>query len=137
MQKRWESLLRQGRRIFVVGDLMLNQILRRTRFQIKGLVATMVRRVEGISSPLQAKLEAACGVLLAREIGAAEVELEGDTAMVLSAINMLVNDDTSSMGHIINDTRHFLRLIPKQEFYIPEERPVAHRLARLGLSSEQ
>ncbi|KAM2196597.1 hypothetical protein ACFX1Q_000098 [Malus domestica] len=71
---------------------MLNQILRRTRFQIKGLVVTMVRRVEGISSPLQAKLEAACGVLLAREIGAAEVELEGDTAMVLSAINMLVDD---------------------------------------------
>ncbi|KAB2622344.1 hypothetical protein D8674_024526 [Pyrus ussuriensis x Pyrus communis] len=63
-------------------------------------VAAMVRRVEGISSPLQAELEAAHdGVLLAREIGAVEVEFEGDATMVLSVINMLANDHILSRAY--------------------------------------
>ncbi|CAN6693151.1 unnamed protein product [Malus baccata var. baccata] len=52
-------------------------------------VAALARKQDGISSPLLAEIEAArAAILLVRELNKELVELEGDAALVLAALNL-------------------------------------------------
>lgn len=88
----------------------------------------------GISSPPLAEMMAArAAVLFARDLEAAYVEFAGDAQMVTAALQQNSEDDTSPLGHVINDARHFLYSIPhsRLSFTKREADRVAHRLARL------
>ncbi|TQE04101.1 hypothetical protein C1H46_010321 [Malus baccata] len=52
-------------------------------------VAALPRKQDGISSPLLAEIEAArAAILLVRELNKELVELEGDAALVMAALNL-------------------------------------------------
>ncbi|CAN6556313.1 unnamed protein product [Malus baccata var. baccata] len=52
-------------------------------------VAALAMKLDGISSPLLAEIEAACvAILLVQELNKELVELEEDAALVLAALNL-------------------------------------------------
>lgn len=59
--------------------------------------------------------------------------------MVLAALKLNTADDTSSLRHVVNDARHFMRSIsqPKLTCTRGETNKVAQRLVRLGLTLDQ
>ncbi|KAB2612851.1 hypothetical protein D8674_035167 [Pyrus ussuriensis x Pyrus communis] len=74
-------------------------------------VAAMAMKWEEVAAPLVAELEAArAAVMLARELGTNQLELEGDAALVIAALQK--DDDMYLLGAIIQETRYYLHSIP-------------------------
>ncbi|KAM1017576.1 hypothetical protein COP1_047142 [Malus domestica] len=57
-------------------------------------------------------LAARTAAKLARELGVEAIEFEGDSSIVLVAINQKDSDDNSHFGTVINEVRHYLRSLP-------------------------
>ncbi|CAN6725665.1 unnamed protein product [Malus baccata var. baccata] len=93
-------------------------------------VAAMAMRLNDISSSLQEELEVArVGVL----------GIQGDATTIHVTLNSHDAGDTSLMGNLVNNTRHFLRSIPQTKLIRTrrEANRVAHRLVLLGLNLDQ
>lgn len=71
------------------------------------------------------------------------LDFEGDASLVLAALNLGVGEAAdSSLGHVINDARHFVRSFSRirlsdVRWEANKANKVAHRLARSGLALEQ
>ncbi|KAM1077760.1 hypothetical protein ACFX2I_024905 [Malus domestica] len=74
----------------------------------------MAMKLEEVAAPLVAELEAACAaVMLARQLGINQLELEGDAALFIDALSLQKDDDISLWGTIIQETRYYLHSIPQ------------------------
>ncbi|KAM1717489.1 hypothetical protein ACFX11_025313 [Malus domestica] len=74
----------------------------------------MAMKLEEVAASLVAELEAACAaVMLARQLGTNQLELEGDATLFITALSLQKDDDMSLWGTIIQETRYYLHSIPQ------------------------
>ncbi|KAB2635437.1 hypothetical protein D8674_025971 [Pyrus ussuriensis x Pyrus communis] len=87
-----------------------------------------------ISSLFHAKMETMRTVVLfAQEVAAGSVEFKGNAQVVLTASKMDEANDTSLLGHMMNDARHFLHTLNqiKHTYTIRQTNKVIYKVVRL------